>query len=185
MKFLISIIALLAFQSAGASQFPAVYCVSTQSFENVNQINLFTNKSGTMRINLQYYAVSEDGADAGNFDTDTIQTVTRLQYDAKTGVITNGTGKLSLTLSADPITPKQAEKLMEKSKAGFDLENPSGSKIDFKKYYVAKMTEYNLPGKKDTWARSLMDAFKAGVTEYVCGKREDVVGRKRSIFDGD
>ena len=50
----------------------------------------------------------------------------------------------------------------------------TGHKIDFRKYYTAKMVEYTLPGRKGYWDRSLMDAFKAGVTDYVCGNAVDI-----------
>ena len=183
MKFAFAfILAITASQAAIAIEVPELYCVSTKSYHNVNQINVFTNKKGTMNISLQFYAVSEYGDEAGFFDTDMLQTITKLNYDSATGIISNGARKASLQVSKTPITPAAAAKLLVKGEFD-DLENPSGHKVLFKQYYTAKMIEYTLPGRKGYWDRSLMEAFNAGVTDYVCGNIKDAKGPRPSIFD--
>ena len=53
-NIIIALTALMAIQLTQAADFPALYCVSVQGFQNINQINVFTNQKGTMRINYQY-----------------------------------------------------------------------------------------------------------------------------------
>lgn len=166
-----------------AVQFPEVYCVSTRSFEFINQINIFTNQKGTMRISIQYYAT--DGQNEGNFDSANLHTVTRLNYDKSTGMMANRADKVQFLLDNKPISPANAEKMFaERSAHTFDLMNLPGHKLDFKRYYLGKMVDYNLPGRSGYWTEDLMKAFRSGVTEYVCGRREDIKGRRPSIFDG-
>lgn len=180
MKLLFAILALVATQSAQAAT-PQLYCVSTKSFDVINQINIFTNKSGTARVSLQFWAADEQNI--GSFDTNTIHTVRSLKYDEATGVFSNRVNKLKLEVEKESITPAEAERLMSAREGYNDLLNPQGHKVEFSKYYKAKVTAYNLTGKKDSWAQELQKAFKAGVTDYVCGNIVDAQGRKKGPFD--
>lgn len=177
--FVVLSLALLASASAQAA-FPEVYCVSTRSIGVVNQINVFTNSKGTMRISLQFWTT--DGQNEGNFDSGILQTIARLNYDARTGLMSNGADKVQFQLGKDAISPKRAEAMFAKDKP-VDLWNMPGHKIEFKKYYLGTMVDYNLRGRKGYWSEDLVKAFREGVTEYVCGKREDAIGARKNIFD--
>jgi len=185
MKVLIALSLFASFSTAYAEDgFPELYCVSAKSYQDVNQINLFTNSKGTLRISLQHYAVSNNGGDAGLFDTSTLTKAQNLHYDKSTGVIVNEGNTIRFKLESDSISSAEANKILNADKGKHqDLENPSGFKVVFSKYYRGTMQGYNLPAKKGTWMEDLVQAFNAGVTEYVCGKRQDAKKAAPSIFD--
>ncbi len=188
MKFFLALLISITVQQVMANPAPALYCVSLKSYPAamVNQINVFTNKKGTLRINLQFTAVNDsDADDVFNVDTKMIQTVTRLQYDEKSGVFYNGANKLQFQVSKQAMTPEQTKQAFAMNhQVAFDWENMPGHKVEFKKYYPARFLSYNLIGHTDKWDRVLAEAYKAGVIYYICGNADDMIGARKSPLDG-
>lgn len=163
---------------AHAAKTPALYCISTESFHSknswpVNQIEIFTNDKGSMQMRLQFHAWGQSEVEVANITTDSLLRLNQLSFDASTKTLSNSSQKFVLTLQED-LSPNQAKAILSKKEAGFDFVNPAGLAVNFKKLSLAKLSAFDYPGKSNEWSGTLMEAFKAGVNEYICGNHKDV-----------
>lgn len=160
----------MMFVSVTANAMPELYCVSARNYGAMTQVSLFTNAKGTLRMSAEM--TSQEGYLA---NTDNLLTLQRLKFDQSTQSISNGDESVKLVLSKE-ISRAQAYDLYSK----FTDENGtypmgSGLKIEFSKLRLATMVNFKVPAKRNSWQAILNQAFKAGVTQYICGDARDAV----------
>ncbi len=157
---------------------PALYCVSTKTYSDnknwpVNQINIFTDGKGKMRMSLQFHAWGQSEEEDATITTPTLLTLSNLSFNEKSQELKNANGKFVLVLGKE-ISSTEAEGILNAKKVSFSFEDPAGMLVEFKKYHLAKLSQFSYPGKVGEWSSTLMDAHKNGVNEYVCGDIRDV-----------
>ncbi|MGE3611821.1 MAG: hypothetical protein AB7I27_19690 [Bacteriovoracaceae bacterium] len=172
------IIALILFSTFAQSATPAFYCISTKTYQDkdswpVNQIEIFTTEKGSLQMRLQYHAWGQSEGEDTNITTDALLKLKDLRFSLATKTLSHSSQKFVLTLGK-ALTPKQAEEILSKKDTGADFENPDGIRVEFQKYSLATLTSFMYPGKAEEWSAVLMDAFKAGVNEYICGDLKDI-----------
>lgn len=172
-------IAILGAISTAQAATPALYCVSTQTYSDnnhwpVNQINIFTDTEGALKINLQYYTWGQQENEYANITTGNLVDLKGLTLDEATQTLNTADGKFSLALGKE-ITASASDKILSKKNVGMDFMNPAGMLLEFKKYRLATVKKYDFSNKKNKWTYNiLIDAYKSGVTTYVCGDHKDI-----------
>lgn len=177
-KNLVSFFLLMISSVAFASSTPMLYCVSTKTFNDgkswpVNQINIFTNSAGSLKMSLQYHAWGQSEDEDATITTPMLLSLRQLSFDAKASTLKNSSGDFELALGKE-ISVAQAHAILAKKDVSFSFEDPAGMLVEFKKYRLAAITAFNYPGKRGQWSSTLMSAYKAGVNEYVCGDAKDI-----------